>query len=100
MWSVLDDELARPEPYTLFEETPHRIYENHELDIIALAWCESSPNLFLSSAFDQSVILWNVLSESPALIFNSSAVVSSLCWFSDTDTHFFAGTLDKQILIW
>ena len=52
VWKVLEDDLARPEPFTLFNEEPYRNYEKHELDIIALAWCESSPNLLLSSAFD------------------------------------------------
>ena len=56
IWRVLDESDFSESQYDLFEKEPYWVFEEHHLDIIAIAWCPININMILSSGLDHKVI--------------------------------------------
>ena len=101
VWKVLSLEDVNDDPYQMFHKVPHRIFKEHELDVLSIVWKVKNNNEFLSSSLDHKIILWSVNTADMALrVFDSPDVVSCLATHPEQTNIFFAGSLDKKFYTW
>ena len=67
----------------IIDETVYKIYCEHTLDIIDIAWSKKYPNLLVSVSLDQKAVLYDINKNSSINIFVHKNAITSVSFYPD-----------------